>query len=322
MIFMKFYRFPILCAALVMLTACAPTKPEPIAQPELASSVAQIPVSSSSASSEMPSSEPEPEPEPVVTLAADALNMGEVLTIRVANAGELAPTATTSLSFQPTFFPEGEEHLALLPVAYTTPAGVYTLQIQVGETSFDYEINVTDREFTVQYLTVDATVTANTAGNDDANTEWNQKIEPLKQVSDPVKYWSGAFVQPVQGEITTEYGAIRYTNGSTNADRHGGIDIAAAQGTQISAANAGKILFADFIQLTGNTVVLEHGLGLKSFYYHMDSLDVAEGDMVATGDPIGKVGTTGFSTGPHLHYALLVNNVYVNPWTAFETGIG
>lgn len=320
---MKFYRLPALCAALVILTACAPTQPKPAA-PEMPSSVAEVSVSSAAPSSEVASSEPEPEPEPepVVILVADALDMGEVLAIRVQNAGEITPTATTSLSFQPTFYPEGEEHLALLPVAYSTAAGVYTLQIQVGETNFDYEINVTDREFTVQHLTVDATVTANTAGSNDANNEWNQKIEPLKLVSDPAKYWSGTFMQPVQGEITTEYGAIRYTNGSTNADRHGGIDIAAALGTQIYAANAGKILFADFIQLTGNTVVLEHGLGLKSFYYHMDSLDVSEGDMVETGDPIGKVGTTGFSTGPHLHYALLVNNVYVNPWTAFDIGIG
>ena len=89
----------------------------------------------------------------------------------------------------------------------------------------------------------------------------------------------------------------------------------------IAAANNGKILFADFLQLTGNTVVIDHGFGLKSFYYHMDSLNVKEGDMVQTGDIVGTVGSTGYSTGPHLHYSLLVNNVFINPWTAFEHGI-
>ncbi|WP_343281823.1 M23 family metallopeptidase, partial [Ligaoa zhengdingensis] len=101
-----------------------------------------------------------------------------------------------------------------------------------------------------------------------------------------------------------------------------GIDIAAAAGTPVAAAGSGRVLFADFIQLTGNTVIIEHGFGVKSWYYHMQSLDVAEGDMVKQGDPIGKVGSTGFSTGPHLHFCMSVNNVFTNPWTAFEQGIG
>ncbi|MFR9191279.1 MAG: M23 family metallopeptidase [Anaerotruncus massiliensis (ex Togo et al. 2019)] len=66
---------------------------------------------------------------------------------------------------------------------------------------------------------------------------------------------------------------------------------------------------------------MDPGYGLKSFYYHMDSLSVSAGDAVKKGDKIGEVGTTGYSTGPHLHFALAVNNVFVNPWTAFDPGI-
>ena len=73
------------------------------------------------------------------------------------------------------------------------------------------------------------------------------------------------------------------------------------------------MLFADFVALTGNTVCIEHGLGLKSWYYHMNSLNVTEGETVGRGQQIGSVGSTGFSTGPHLHFAISVWNVYVDP---------
>ena len=76
------------------------------------------------------------------------------------------------------------------------------------------------------------------------------------------------------------------------------------------------------LPISGNTVLIEHGYGLKSWYYHMDSLNVSQDEMVKQGQIIGEVGSTGFSTGPHLHFAMSVNRVFVNPWTAIEQGIG
>ncbi|MEM1484206.1 M23 family metallopeptidase [Oscillospiraceae bacterium PP1C4] len=259
--------------------------------------------------------------QPQISFSSPKVTLGEALVLHANYVDGMKVTATTDLPFQPKFYAYDGGMMAILPVAYTTPVGTYQLKIQAGAQNFHYTISVQGRDFVVQNLTVDAGVTANTAKSDTANAEWATKIEPLKKISEPVKYWSGAFLQPVQGEITTEFGVIRYTNGSKIATRHSGIDIAASQGTQIAAANAGKVQFADFLQLTGNTVVLDHGMGLKSFYYHMNSLDVTAGTLVKKGDPIGKVGTTGFSTGPHLHYSLLVNDVFINPWTAFDQGI-
>lgn len=257
-----------------------------------------------------------------IELQNDFAALGEVIAIHAYYADGVELSATTDLNFQPTFYDNGDSRLALLPIHYATQPDVYNLSITAGEQQFNYLITVNDREFEVQHLTVDEDTTANTVGSDAANREWDEKIEPLKLISDPQQYWDGQFLQPVQGKITTEFGMIRYTNGSTVASRHSGIDIAAAAGTPVLAAGSGRVLFADFIQLTGNTVIIEHGFGVKSWYYHMQSLDVAEGDMVKQGDPIGKVGSTGFSTGPHLHFCMSVNNVFTNPWTAFEQGIG
>ena len=80
-------------------------------------------------------------------------------------------------------------------------------------------------------------------------------------------------------------------------------------------------MFAGYLQLTGNTIAIEHGLGLKTWYYHLVSLDIETGDMVERDQRIGAVGTTGFSTGPHLHYGMSVFGVFINPDTATNTDI-
>lgn len=262
----------------------------------------------------------QPKSPPRVSLSNRIIELGEVLVLHISNVESSEVVADTDLPHNSLFYPDGDGLTVLLPISYNETPGNYNLSIQARDKTFDYTIMVVDREFEVQNLTI-SEATAGSTNTAEANQEWEQKIEPLKMLASPDKYWEGQFMQPVQGEITTEFGSIRYTNGSASSTRHSGIDIAAAQGTPVAAANNGKILFADFLQLTGNTVVIDHGFGLKSFYYHMDSLNVKEGDMVKTGDIVGAVGSTGYSTGPHLHYSLLVNNVFINPWTAFDHGI-
>lgn len=251
-----------------------------------------------------------------------AARQGETVVLRALYADGAELSAESILGFSPRFFSAGDgSQVALLPVRYTTPAGVYSLTLTAGDEVLTREIVVEQREFEVQHLEMDAATAEETALSAAANAEWEEKVEPLKEVADPVQYWENPFLQPVSGEITTEFGCIRYTDDDPAPSRHGGIDIAAKTGTDVLAANSGRVLFAERIQLTGNTVVIEHGYGLKSFYYHMDSLSVSAGDAVKKGDKIGEVGTTGYSTGPHLHFALAVNNVFVNPWTAFDPGI-
>lgn len=262
--------------------------------------------------------------EPQVTLSTEAPIVGDAMAIFVENADDIS--VVTSLGFVPRFFAQGNRQIALLPISYTIAPGDYTLDVKADGKPFHFNIKVTDRDFEEQYLTVDETVTKNTAGNAEANNQWTQLIEPLKLISDPQQYWEGNFISPISGEIkdkiSTEYGSIRYTNGSQVASRHSGIDIAVKAGTPVLATGNGRVQFSGFLTLTGNTVVIEHGYGLKSLYYHMESLNVKEGDMVKQGQQIGAVGSTGFSTGPHCHFSMAVNNVFTNPWFMIEKGIG
>ncbi|OGF50615.1 MAG: hypothetical protein A2231_09870 [Candidatus Firestonebacteria bacterium RIFOXYA2_FULL_40_8] len=134
------------------------------------------------------------------------------------------------------------------------------------------------------------------------------------------KYWSGNFILPVEGKITTEYGMGRTVNGSQGGI-HRGLDIGANEGTEIKAANDGIVVLSRKHILTGNTIVINHGEGVVSVYYHMSALVAVEGAKVKKGDVIGKVGSTGVSTGPHLHWGIWIFGVDVNPLELIEKNI-
>ncbi len=319
------YYLSILLVATLALSGCGTDELMIASQAPLMSSSSIAPVVSQPPVSEAPpssSSIPEPPPPPAVEISFshEEIALGETLVIVVENSGDKVISAQTDLTAVPQFFASDDDtQIALLPISYLLSEGAYNLTITVGDEVFDNTIDVVSREFEVQYLTMSADIDAatNTA---QANEEWTNAIEPLKLISDPVQYWEGEFLQPAQGIITTEFGVIRYTNDNPTPTRHSGIDIAAPIGTEIIAPNHGRVLYADFLQLTGYTLVIEHGYGLKSFYYHLDSITVAEGDMVEKGQLVATMGTTGYSTGSHLHYAMLVNKVFTNPWSAFDFG--
>jgi murein DD-endopeptidase MepM/ murein hydrolase activator NlpD len=131
----------------------------------------------------------------------------------------------------------------------------------------------------------------------------------------PERLWRGAFARPVGGsEPGTGFGARRVINGQPRAP-HTGTDYAAPTGTPVVATNAGRVaLVADFF-FPGRLVVLDHGLGVYSLYFHLDRIAVAEGDRVGRGQPIGTVGATGRATGPHLHFGVHSGGARIDPAT-------
>ncbi|HBR01528.1 MAG TPA: hypothetical protein DD738_02840 [Ruminiclostridium sp.] len=171
-------------------------------------------------------------------------------------------------------------------------------------------------------MTIDTKVAAATR-NEKSAKEIDEKLDPLKPVSDQEPYWSGKFLMPVEGGRVTEadFGKRRYVNNAPTSYRHNGLDIGQDKGTPVMASNNGRVLIADKLIETGNTIVIEHGFGLKTWYYHMDELLVKTGDRVIQGEIIGKVGSTGFSTSPHLHFSATINNVFINPVTLVEKGV-
>ena len=259
-----------------------------------------------------------------VTLSAQQIDPGETLAVTV--RGAQSPTTLkiqNDFGFAPRFSPLGDTaYIAFLPLSYFTAPGQYVLSVTGGDfpEPVSFPIEVTDKQFEVQQLTVDEGTAGDTIFSDEASKEYRAKIWPLKELYDDTRYFDGRFLLPVSGPITTQFGMVRYVNGQPNP-RHDGVDLSAGAGTPVLCAQNGKVLYADFVKLTGNTVVVEHGYGLKSWYFHMQSLNVQPGDSVQTGDTLGWVGSTGFSTGPHLHFSASINGVYINPFTLVETSL-
>ncbi len=130
------------------------------------------------------------------------------------------------------------------------------------------------------------------------------------------RLWTEAFVLPRQSRITSGFGHGREYNG-TLTSRHMGTDFAGESGAPVRAANRGVVRIVDAFYYGGNVVYLDHGAGLTSAYLHLSQQGVAEGDTVARGQVIGRVGASGRVTGPHLHLIVRYGNVTVDPMSLF-----
>jgi len=121
-----------------------------------------------------------------------------------------------------------------------------------------------------------------------------------------------AFILPVKGRLSSGFGIRRIYN-KVKRGRHTGLDIAAPTGTAIVAAANGRVLAVHDYVITGNTVFVDHGQGLVTYYCHMNSTVVKPGERITQGEKLGTVGSTGRVTGPHVHWGVVLNGVKVNP---------
>ncbi len=136
--------------------------------------------------------------------------------------------------------------------------------------------------------------------------------------------WTDSFHLPIADylEVSSSYGTRRSIGGGWYATYHEGIDYSAYRGTPVMASAAGTVVLAGRLSVRGNAVIIDHGAGVYTGMYHLSSLETAVGDTVQAGDIIGAVGTTGLSTGNHLHWDLIVNNMWVDGEAWLEQGMG
>jgi murein DD-endopeptidase MepM/ murein hydrolase activator NlpD len=126
------------------------------------------------------------------------------------------------------------------------------------------------------------------------------------------RLWNGPFVLPVADPANSNFGSRTIFNGQPRSP-HGGVDFASAAGTPVAAAGGGRIAIADDLFFTGNTIVIDHVLGLFSVLEHLSAMSVVEGDVVERGSTVGRVGATGRVTGAHLPWGVRLNGARVDP---------
>ncbi len=139
-----------------------------------------------------------------------------------------------------------------------------------------------------------------------------RQLAAIWKIAAPKKLWADPFMKPVSSRLTSGFGRRRIVNGQPRSP-HSGVDLRASSGTPIKATNTGKVVLAKELFFAGQTIILDHGLGLYTLYAHCSRILAKEGDLVTRGEIIGEVGATGRVTGPHLHWACRINSARVNP---------
>jgi murein DD-endopeptidase MepM/ murein hydrolase activator NlpD len=266
---------------------------------------------------------------PATTPAAERLaltwhpatpRVGDVAWVHVRGASEAA-TLEGSLAGRPLrFFPYGGGHAAILGLDLETPAGAHTWRLAVLEPGQEprkasSRLTVRRRDFPVERLTLPPAMVDLDPETERRAVAEGERLTTLYRTITPERLWRGGFVRPVAGqEPGTGFGARRIINGRPRSP-HSGLDFAAPRGTPVVAANTGRVaLIGDFF-FPGRLVVLDHGLGVYTLYFHLDSVAVGEGETVGRGQIVGAVGATGRATGPHLHFGALVGGARVDPAT-------
>ncbi|GHU68368.1 hypothetical protein AGMMS49983_20930 [Clostridia bacterium] len=281
-------------------------------------------------------------PPPIFKAGRGELQQGDIYTLSLRNVPEgVVPTLETELgpatfakvlpgAVDPSFetVPGLANWLAEIPVSNHRAPGTYAVKATAGDQTYEESVTVSLYDYDFQNLIIDTSVpSVAEAITGTAVAEFREKVGGLMPLISEEIYWQGYFEMPVDlGDrwfISTQFGEIRITNGDQGTKRsHYGMDFAVPEGTPVHAGNAGKVLLAEDLLNTGNTVVIDHGGGLKSYYYHMSALHTTTGAMVEKGELIGEVGSEGYSTGPHLHYEMRIGEQAISPSMLFDPGAG
>jgi murein DD-endopeptidase MepM/ murein hydrolase activator NlpD len=249
-----------------------------------------------------------------------AAKQGEVLYLTVVAAGDPASVQGRFRDRSIPFFKTGrsDEFGALVGIDMADKPAAVDLKAAItypdGRQERVYRVVVRPEKFRVQSMTLPKDqVEPDAAALKRINLE-KGKVQAVLAGFTPERLWSTGFLVPVEGTVTGAFGSKRILNGQPR-NQHAGEDIAAPVGAGVKAANDGIVRMVDDQFFSGISVILDHGLGLFTMYFHLDSATVKEGVRVKRGDVIGTVGQSGRATGPHLHWAAWLNGARVNPFS-------
>lgn len=205
---------------------------------------------------------------------------------------------------------------ALVGIDLDVKPAVYPVLVDArgarGSATTRYDMHVGARTFPTRRLRVNEAF-VNPPADVEARIEREAaQIAAVYGASASERLWSAPFVRPVPGPANSRFGTRSIFNGQPRSPHAGG-DFLSPAGTPVKAPNAGRIVLAQDLYFSGNTVIIDHGLGLFSMLAHLSVVDVRTGDRVRSGATVGKVGATGRVTGPHLHWAVRASGARVDP---------
>jgi murein DD-endopeptidase MepM/ murein hydrolase activator NlpD len=208
----------------------------------------------------------------------------------------------------------------LAGISFETAPGKYALELSAQPAANRNPVTFT-RTFAVaraKYPQIKVELTVEKKFTEPSPEQVQQIAESVKVKDDylnrvtAAREWDGRFTAPADASISDVYGSQRIFNGKAQRP-HYGLDFRVPTGTPVAAMNSGTVLLARFLYFEGNCVVIDHGQGLLTLYFHLSEIKVKEGDSVERGQEIGLSGGTGRATGPHLHVAVRWQGTYLDP---------
>jgi murein DD-endopeptidase MepM/ murein hydrolase activator NlpD len=216
------------------------------------------------------------------------------------------------------FFPYAGGQAAVVGIDLETKPGPHAWQLAILEAGREPrrlggKLTVNRRDFAVQRLTLPTAMVDLDPETERRAVSEGEHLRTLYRTITPERLWRGRWVRPVAGqEPGSGFGSRRVINGQPRAP-HTGIDFSAPRGTPVVAANSGRVALLGDYFFPGRLVALDHGLGLYTLYFHLDTVAVSDGERVDRGQVIGTVGATGRATGPHLHFGAQAGLARVDP---------
>jgi murein DD-endopeptidase MepM/ murein hydrolase activator NlpD len=237
------------------------------------------------------------------------------------NPGDPFVLRVTGLKDQPHAQFEGRElyfsscgegcYLAIGVLGLEDMPGTYEIAVRAVGVEETIALEANHAKFPVQNLTLPEDKVTLSPEDQRRVEEEDRKLSAIwDNVTE--RLWEGGFILPLDNSLSTVFGARRTMNGKKKSV-HRGIDIRGKEGEGVRASNTGRVVLAEELFYGGNTVVLDHGLGIYTIYMHLSRFAVGPGEKVLKGQVIGEVGSTGRVTGPHLHFGIKVNTTTANP---------
>jgi hypothetical protein len=250
-------------------------------------------------------------------LSTGIVAQGSLVLAEVRNPKAL-PAVTSEWDGHPDpLWNEGTALRGLLGIDLEKKPGQYEWKIswpgaEEKEVSCSMMVTVHTGKFLTENLKVENQYVQPNPEQEKRAAEDSKKLHAIYDTVTPERMWDGKFQWPLK-DVTTggNFGRRRVLNGEARSP-HAGVDFPAAAGTPVFASQAGKVVLAEELYYSGNTVIIDHGFGIYTLYCHFSKIEAAVGDKVEAGTEIGKVGATGRVTGPHLHWGLTIQNARVN----------
>lgn len=243
--------------------------------------------------------------------------------VNIKDPSKITFSSEPAIGYTPTFVTDeaNTEYVrALVPFDVNLVPGTYVFTLSYAGTTQTINFELTGRTINTREYDIDA-ATVTTYFTESSQNDFKSTTAEAVALVSGKKLWDGYFLQgDTMNAITYGFGHVRTVESANIKYNHPGVDYSAAAGVDVPAANSGTVVYSGILELTGYTVIIDHGFGLKTWYYHMSEASVKAGDTVKRGDTVGKTGKTGFTNQNGVHMGMSVCDVFVSPYATWSDG--